>query len=200
MQKKQNFIKYVIPILVVLAVVAVVVWLFASRSGRPEAVETECAPELRDINHAEETQSVVDTSEKTEPQVVLPSKKSDGLELNDDEVPPAVERRAQKNVYTTEQLAGEWVCGSRHERYETDGTGLKWDTADDVQKVEGQPFAWTLSENRLEALYPMTSVGGVVPVHRQVVYVDDATMVQRDDYGTIYQYNRVEQTLNLTEN
>ena len=99
-----------------------------------------------------------------------------------------------------EQMAGEWVCGSRHERFGIDGTGLKWDTGDDVQNFEGQPFSWTLTENRLEALYPMTTVGGVVPVRRQVVFIDSTTLVMRDEYGLVYSYSRTSPLLEKPEN
>ena len=105
-----------------------------------------------------------------------------------------------EEIYSEEDVEGEWARGTRHVRYMADGTGLKWDTGDDVQAIEGQPFTWTIEDNRLEALYPMATMGGVVSVRRQVVYIDNSVMKLQDDYGGVYEYSRVEQTLQRNDN
>ena len=109
------------------------------------------------------------------------------------------EMRYEK-IYSEEDVEGEWARGTRHVRYMAGGTGLKWDTGDDVQAIEGQPFTWTIEDNRLEALYPMATMGGVVSVRRQVVYIDYSVMKLQDDYGGVFEYSRVEQTLQRNDN
>ena len=46
--------------------------------------------------------------------------------------------------YELSDLYGEWQSGTEHYIYYENGTGLEWDTADDVTRDEAQRFRWTL--------------------------------------------------------
>ena len=64
--------------------------------------------------------------------------------------------------YDSSLLIGKWVSGTEYYRYNEDGTGLTWDTADDVSEEEAQAFTWTLVYSTLTHIHIM-EIGGVVP-------------------------------------
>lgn len=99
-------------------------------------------------------------------------------------------RRRQTVFYTAEQIAGEWVQGTLHEVYRADGTGLSWDTEDDVGREEGKQFRWTLDSNQLRVVYPIAT-GGVVPRDYFVTFADDESLVYKDGFGTSYMWDKI---------
>ena len=67
-------------------------------------------------------------------------------------------RRKREVVYNADQLVGEWRRGNEHEVYRTDGTGIRWNTDDDVSRSEAQAFTWKMADNLLEVKYPISRV------------------------------------------
>lgn len=97
--------------------------------------------------------------------------------------------RKKETMYSPELLCGEWVCGTLHEVYYGDGTGLQWDTKDDVSRDEAQKFSWQMENNCLRQVYTM-QLGGVVPRVYTVTYADDESLVYKDDFGTSYMWDK----------
>ena len=100
-------------------------------------------------------------------------------------------RRRQTVFYTAEQIAGEWVQGTLHEVYRADGTGLSWDTEDDVSREEGKLFRWTLDSNQLRIVYSIAT-GGVVPRDYFVTYADDESLVYKDEFGSSHMWDKTQ--------
>ena len=46
-------------------------------------------------------------------------------------------------------LAGKWQSGTVFYKYNSDGTGGTWDTADMVYEADAQGFTWTLDKETL---------------------------------------------------
>lgn len=97
--------------------------------------------------------------------------------------------RKEHAVYAATQLCGEWVCGTLHEVYNSDSTGLQWDTKDDVGREEAQKFTWRLENNNLQQVYSM-QLGGVVPRAYKVTFVDDESLVYKDYFGESYMWDK----------
>lgn len=97
--------------------------------------------------------------------------------------------RKETVIYSPSQLAGEWQRGNEHELFRADGTGIHWNTNDDVSREEAQPFAWKLENNILETRHTI-SMGGVVIRQYEVTFVDDETLVYRDRYGDSYMWDK----------
>lgn len=98
-------------------------------------------------------------------------------------------RRKTKVVYKPEQLVGEWHHGNKHEQNNADGSGLHWDTDDDVAYGEALPFTWEIQDNLLELRYPLKH-GGMVVRQYEVTFVDEETLVYRDAYGESYLWDK----------
>lgn len=99
--------------------------------------------------------------------------------------------RKQQTMYSSESLVGEWVHGTVHELYYSDNTGLQWDTKDDVSKDEAQTFYWEMKDNQLKQVYKM-ELGAVVPRTYTVTFVDDESLVYKDDFGTSFMWDKKE--------
>lgn len=107
-----------------------------------------------------------------------------------------ISARKQSKIYSPALLSGEWKNGNLHQQYRSDGTGLRWDEADDVSHSEGQAFSWVMDCNCLTMIFPM-ELGGVVPKEYVVTFADEETLVYRDAYGTSYMWDKVPQGINL---
>ena len=105
---------------------------------------------------------------------------------------------ARKNtkIYSPTLLTGVWKNGNLHQLYRSDGTGLRWDESDNVDRTEGLAFSWVMDSNCLTMLFPMR-LGGVVPKEYLVTYADDESLVYKDAYGTSYLWDKVPQDMNL---
>lgn len=98
--------------------------------------------------------------------------------------------RKRQVIYNPALLLGEWVNGSEHVVYLSGGKGLIWNTADDVDCEEARNFRWTMDSNLLRATYPL-SMGGTVVRFSVVTFLDDKSLVCRDDYGNSYMWDKV---------
>ena len=91
-------------------------------------------------------------------------------------------------------IVGKWVSGTEYYRYDADSTGATWDTSDDVNEDEGQPFTWSFDEttSRLTLIHQM-EMGAVIPKTYTLIALDDQVMKYKDNYDRIFEYKRVNQ-------
>jgi hypothetical protein len=88
-------------------------------------------------------------------------------------------------------LIGKWQEGTLYERYNDDYTGYTWDTADDVSEEEAQDFTWSLDEDQLIQIHIM-EIGGNIPKTYTVTKLNETDLSYRDDYGTVYNFSKVQ--------
>ncbi len=98
----------------------------------------------------------------------------------------------EKQTFDIALLTGKWVSGTEVYRYDADGTGATWDTADDVSEAEAQPYTWEFDEatNRLTLLHQM-EMGGVVPKSYTLKKLDATTLEYQDQYNNTSSFTRV---------
>lgn len=88
-------------------------------------------------------------------------------------------------------LIGKWVSGSEYYRYMQDGTGLTWDTADDVDESEAQAFTWTLVQSTLTHIH-ILEIGGLVPKVYTVTKLTHNTLEYEDEFGKTHRFSKSE--------
>ncbi|HOF15511.1 MAG TPA: hypothetical protein PLF32_02615 [Bacteroidales bacterium] len=97
----------------------------------------------------------------------------------------------RKPNFDKELLIGKWQQGSLYERYHANGTGSTWDTADDVNEDEAQPFTWNLVEDELTQIHIM-EMGGKIPKVYTITALTSSKLNYRDDYGKSYSFTKIE--------
>lgn len=88
----------------------------------------------------------------------------------------------EDEVYDTDLLIGLWQEGSVYYRFNDDGSGVTWDTADDVVESEGSKFTWEVNKNRFTHYHQM-EIGGIVPKVYKITKLDLMNLEYHDDYG-----------------
>ncbi len=90
-------------------------------------------------------------------------------------------------------LPGKWVAGTEYYRYDNDGTGVTWDTGEDVSEEEAQAFTWEFNDetNRLTLIHQM-EMGGVVPKYYTLKALTATQLSYSDNYGQTMTYTRVQ--------
>ena len=91
--------------------------------------------------------------------------------------------------YDSSLLIGKWVSGTEYYRYNEDGTGLTWDTADDVSEEEAQAFTWTLVYSTLTHIHIM-EIGGVVPKVYTVTELTATSLKYEDEFGNTHSFTK----------
>ena len=99
--------------------------------------------------------------------------------------------RKQRKIYDASLLVGEWIRGTEHEVYLANGTGLMWDTSEDISRDEAQRFEWTLDSNLLTIVCRL-ELGGVLPKRYVVTYADDESLAYSDHLGSAYLWDKKE--------
>ncbi|HOQ58019.1 MAG TPA: hypothetical protein PKZ18_01735 [Bacteroidales bacterium] len=94
-----------------------------------------------------------------------------------------------ESEYDSSLLIGKWVSGTEYYRYNEDGTGLTWDTADDVTEQEAQAFTWTLVYSTLTHMH-ILEVGGVVPKVYTVTELTATSLKYEDEFGKTYSFTK----------
>lgn len=159
---------------------AVMLAACSNHENRPATNDTSVVANKEE--HSDESQKM-DSTNTDDPNVMV---RQNNEEENTD---AGLFSRKEKKMYAAEQLYGEWVNGTLHEVYNIDGTGLQWDTKDDVGRDEAQQFTWQMENNNLRQIYSM-QMGGVVPRAYTVTFVDDESLVYKDDFGTSYMWDK----------
>ncbi len=95
----------------------------------------------------------------------------------------------ERNKIDVSLLPGHWQTGTLHERYNANGTGYTWDTADDVSEAEAQPFNWSLVGNTLTQNHKM-EMGGIIPKTYTVTKLNTTTLIYQDNYGKTYTFTK----------
>lgn len=82
-------------------------------------------------------------------------------------------------------LIGTWKSTAKNEfyRYDTAGTGVTWDTDDDVTEEEGQAFTWTLVKAELTHIHIMEMGGSGVPKIYTVTELTETSLKYKDDFN-----------------
>jgi hypothetical protein len=80
--------------------------------------------------------------------------------------------------------------GNEYYRYNANGTGATWDTADDVQENEAQTFSWTLEKDLLTLIHDMEMGGSKVPKYYIVTVLDASTLTYKNDYGSSFTFKK----------
>ncbi len=88
-------------------------------------------------------------------------------------------------------LIGKWVSGTEYYKYNANGTGGTWDTADDVTEEEAQSFTWTLVQSELTHIH-MLEIGGSVPKVYIVTKLTATTLEYEGDFGQQFSYSKVD--------
>ena len=92
-------------------------------------------------------------------------------------------------------LIGKWVStvspGTEYYRYDTGGTGVTWDTSDNVTEAEGLPYTWTLVNADLTLIHIMVTGGNGVPKVYTVTELTSTTLKYKDDFNSTYSYVKV---------
>jgi hypothetical protein len=97
----------------------------------------------------------------------------------------------KKETFDKDLLPGKWQQGTVFERYNSDGTGKTWDTADDVTEDEAQPFTWTLTDDNLTQVHLM-EMGGKIPKSFTITKLSSTTLTYHDDYKVSYTFTKVD--------
>lgn len=102
------------------------------------------------------------------------------------------------NSYDPQLLHGKWVSGSEFWRYDDDGTGVTWDTADDVHEDEAQMFKWEYddSDKSLTHIHWMEMTQEwTVPRVYTITWLSDAELVYVDKFGKSYSFKKLTDSL-----
>lgn len=94
-------------------------------------------------------------------------------------------------AYDTDLLIGLWQSGTVYYRYNEDGTGSTWDTADDVTEEEAGRFTWEINKKRMIHKHQL-EIGGTVPKAYTIKRLDLLNLEYTDDYGKIESFVKIE--------
>lgn len=98
-----------------------------------------------------------------------------------------------ETVFDETLLIGKWSSGTVFFRYDTGGSGVTWDTADDLTEAEGQEFTWVLDQSELTHIYLMEVSGGVITKIYTVTKLTSTVLQYKDDTsGDVYSFSKVQ--------
>ena len=92
-------------------------------------------------------------------------------------------------------LIGKWESDGEFYHYDSDGTGVTWDTKDDVYEDEAQPFKWEFNQldRSLTHIHWMEMTQDwTVPRVYTVTTLNDSVLKYDDRFGKSYSFTRVE--------
>lgn len=98
----------------------------------------------------------------------------------------------EDQVYDTDMLIGLWQSGTLFYRYNEDGSGVTWDTADDVQELEGSKFTWEVNKKRFIHYHQMEINGTIIPKTYNITKLDLMNLEYQDDYDVKNVFIKVE--------
>ncbi len=95
-------------------------------------------------------------------------------------------------VFDGTLIVGKWVSGTEYYHYYSNGTGVTWDTSDDVSEEEGQPYTWDFdSETNNLVLVHQMEMGGQIPKTYTVTNLTESLFEYKDRYGQVFSFSRV---------
>lgn len=104
----------------------------------------------------------------------------------------------EKKTFSSDLLIGKWKRSSVSKqgktgydcyRYDVNGNGATWDTADDVNENEAQAFTWKLDKDRLTILHK-GEMGQVIPKVYTVKTLNSTALSYEDDYGATFTFSK----------
>lgn len=97
--------------------------------------------------------------------------------------PEAIEPEVFEDVtYDADMLIGLWQAGTVYYRYNEDGTGSTWDTADDVMESEASAFTWEMEKNSLIHYHKMEISTAIIPKAYTIKKLDLANLEYQDEF------------------
>ena len=98
----------------------------------------------------------------------------------------------EEEIYDTDMIIGLWQTRSVFYRYNTDGTGTTWDTAEDVTELEGSKFTWEVNKKRIIHYHQMELGNGIIPKAYTITKLDLSSLEYKDDYKNLFVFIKVE--------
>jgi hypothetical protein len=103
-------------------------------------------------------------------------------------------------TFDTALLIGKWSRpspfattenpGDEYYRYDEDGGGATWDTADDVTEAEAQLYTWSVTGSKLTQVH-VIEMGGTVTKIYTLTSLTATTLVYKDDFGKTFTFSKV---------
>ncbi len=87
------------------------------------------------------------------------------------------------DIFDESLLYGTWVSNTEYYTYNEDGTGVSWDTDDDVEESEAQSFRWILERSNFTHIH-ILEIGGETPKHYKLLMLTAGTLKYKDDFNT----------------
>ena len=101
----------------------------------------------------------------------------------------AVSCEPEEESFESSLLTGKWQSGTLYYKYLTDGSGVTWDTGEDVTEAEGQAFTWTLVKSELTHIH-ILEMGGSVPKVYTVTELTATSLKYHDDFGVNFSFTK----------
>ena len=95
----------------------------------------------------------------------------------------------EKEEFDEDLLIGKWKSETLYYKYFSDHTGYTWDTSDDIEEDEAQPFEWTLVQSELQQIHIMVS-GGRVPKYYTVTELTATTLKYKDSFYKSFSFTK----------
>ena len=98
----------------------------------------------------------------------------------------------EEQTYDADMLIGLWQSGTVYYRYNDDGTGATWDTADDVMESEASVFTWEINKSQLTHYHKMEVSTAIIPKAYTIKKLDLVSLEYQDDYKVKSVFVKVE--------
>lgn len=94
--------------------------------------------------------------------------------------------------FDTDLLIGLWNENTNYYRYNSDGTAVTWDVADDLTEEEGVKMKWEINHNIFTHYYIM-EIGGVIPKMYNLKVLELDALEYYDNYGVNHKLSKVDE-------
>ena len=166
---------------IIILLTAVLLWVCSGcdRSPKEPVVHDTVADTVLLADGSDTTGPAVSADE--DDSIVSPEKGGSKVKITP---APSLDRRARFKVMkaSPDQIVGQWFRGDLFEEFFSDGTGLTWDSSEDMCRDEAQQFEWELKEGELTITHNLT-YGGFVRNVTYIAKVDSTQMLRYDKFG-----------------
>ena len=98
----------------------------------------------------------------------------------------------EDETFDSDMLIGLWQSGSVFYRYNEDGSGVTWDTSDDVMEEEGSKFTWEINKRRIIHYHQMEISSGIIPKTYTITKLDLLNLEYKDDFNVESVFVKIE--------
>ncbi|MBE9487938.1 MAG: hypothetical protein IMY73_02035 [Bacteroidetes bacterium] len=94
-------------------------------------------------------------------------------------------------------IIGKWerpstiTSGTDNYRYDSNHTGVTWDTGDDTTEAEGQKFKWEVDQSNLIHIHIMESGDQAVPKQYTLVLLTSTKLQYKDFTNKMFSFTKV---------